>query len=383
MTSPPLLGRAVPAVFMRGGTSKGLLFHVGDLPGREHWDELFLSVMGSPDRAARQLDGMGGGQSSLSKVCIVGPPSRSDAHVDFTFAQVSPSRAMVDYTGNCGNMSAAVGPFAVAEGLVGAPANGTALVRIHNTNTGKIVESRFEVRDGAPLEQGDFEIPGVSRGGAPIRLDFLDPGGATTGHLLPSGAARDHLAADGAEFAVSLVDAGNACVFLDAQDVGLHGGELPDELERPTVLSRLSAIREIASVAMGLALDAEAARARPMTPFVAVVAPPLESATLSGDVLRPEDMDLSLRVISNGQPHRAAPLTVCLCSAVAAAIPGSIVAAHASTSGAAAREGLRIGTPSGVIAAAAEVKLDDQGPHALRGAFFRTARRLLAGRVYG
>src|SRR5690606_35771456 len=218
----PDMSNTYKAVFARGGTSKALIFHRQDLPPDcACWDAIFLAAMGSPDAYGRQLDGMGGGISSLSKVCVVGPPTRPDADVDYTFAQVQVKEARVDYGGNCGNMSSAIGPFAVDEGLVAA-GSGEATVRIHNTNTGKIIHSTFPVAHGRSVERGDLVIPGVSGSGAPVRLDFLEPGGASTGRLLPTGRATDRLEVPGmGAVTVSLVDAANACVFLDAETLGL------------------------------------------------------------------------------------------------------------------------------------------------------------------
>jgi len=183
--------QSIRAVFMRGGTSKAIMFRSGDLPAeRARWAPIFLAAMGSPDPNGRQLDGMGGGVSSLSKVCVVGPPSREDADVDYTFAQIGIGQAVVDYAGNCGNMSSAIGPFAVDEGLVAKPSGDEATVRIHNTNTGKIIVARFPVEDGRSVATGDLAIDGVAGTAAPIRLDFTDPGGAKTGSLLPTGKPR-------------------------------------------------------------------------------------------------------------------------------------------------------------------------------------------------
>ncbi len=181
------------AVFMRGGTSKAVMFRADDLPrDRAQWAPIFLGVIGSPDANGRQLDGMGGGVSSLSKVCVVGAPTRSDADVDYTFAQVSVTGATVDYSANCGNMSSAIGPFAIDEGLVTA-AGDEAVVRIHNTNTKKIILARFAMDGDRAAVDGDFVLPGVAGSGAPVRLEFLDPGGAGTGRLLPTGNMVDQL----------------------------------------------------------------------------------------------------------------------------------------------------------------------------------------------
>ncbi|MGH7043726.1 MAG: 2-methylaconitate cis-trans isomerase PrpF family protein, partial [Acetobacteraceae bacterium] len=340
--------RPIPAVFMRGGTSKAIMFHARDLPAeREAWDAIFLAAMGSPDPYGRQLDGMGGGVSSLSKVCVLAPSARPDADIDYTFAQIQIRDARVDYRGNCGNMSSAVGPFAVDEALV-AVSGEAALVRIFNTNTGKLIHAGFPLRDGRARTDGDLAIPGVSGTGAPVRLDFLAPGGATTGRLLPTGRVRDVLEIPGVgAIEVSLVDAANACVFLRAADLGLRGTELPEVLEAdPALLARLETIRAHASVAMGIAPTLAAAHAIRVVPFIGFVAPPAAAHTLTGDVLDAGATDLTARVISNGQPHRALPLTISLCTVVAARIEGTVVAAvlPPGTSG----EGrLRLGMPSG------------------------------------
>ncbi len=374
--------RSIPAVFMRGGTSKALMFHARDLPPeRQDWDRLFTAAMGSPDPSGRQLDGMGGGVSSLSKVCVIAPSARDDADIDYTFAQVAVREARVDYRGNCGNMSSAVGPFAIEEGVV-APTGDAATVRVFNTNTGKLIHATFPMSGGGPRYDGDLAIPGVSGTGAPIRLDFLNPGGATTGTLLPSGRAVERL--DVAEFGpieVSLVDAANAAVFVRARDVGLEGVELPDALEaRSDMLVLLDAIRIAASVRMGIAPDADAARKVTMVPFVAIVGPPANAATLSGTMLASADVDLTVRVISNGQPHRALPLTIALCTAVAAQIEDSVVAEALSSD--ARPDRLRLGMPSGILTVGADVTRQDGAWIARSGAFFRTARRLFDGRVW-
>lgn len=373
---------AIPAVFMRGGTSKAIIFHARDLPAaREAWTPIFAAAMGAPDPYGRQLDGMGGGVSSLSKVCVVAPSARADADVDYTFAQVAIRQAAVDYRQNCGNMSSAIGPFALDEGLVTA-AGETTTVRIFNTNTGKIIHGTFPVEDGRARYDGDLAIPGVGGTGAPIRLDFLAPGGATTGKLLPSGAAMDPLAVPGlGRVEASLVDAANAAVFVRARDVGLAGTELPDTLEaNPAILARLEAIRCAASVRMGIAPDEAAARLIKGVPFVAIVAPPADAPTLSGETLRAAEMDLLARVISNGQPHRALPLTISLCTAIAARIEGTVVA-EALSPGAGAGV-LRLGMPSGVLTVGAEVAREGGAWVARAGSFYRTARRLFDGRVW-
>src|SRR3984885_8577809 len=317
----PLL--SLPAVFMRGGTSRAVMFHARDLPDRAEWDPIFLAAMGSPDPNGRQLNGMGGGISSLSKVCILAPSDRMDADIDYTFAQVQIRDPRVDYRSNCGNMSSSVGPFAVDEGLV-RPNGDTATVRIFNTNTGKIIRSTFPLQDGRAATDGDLAIPGVAGTGAPVRLDFLAPGGATTGRLLPTGQPMDRLDVPGVgPIEVSMIDAANACVFVRARDLGLSGGELPEELERDAaLLDRLQSIRRPASITMGIARDDAEARTVAAVPIIGFVAPPMDAPTLSGDPIAKSQVDLTARFLSNGQPHRALPLTASLCTAVAAPIAG-------------------------------------------------------------
>lgn len=371
----------IPAVFMRGGTSNAVIFQAKDLPAeRALWDEIFLAALGSPDPYGRQLDGMGGGVSSLSKVCIVGPSSRPDADVDYTKAQILLKEAKVDYTANCGNMSAAIGPFAVDERLV--KVSGTeALVRIHNTNTRKIIHARFPLDEGMAAVDGNLVIPGVAGSGAPVRLEFLEPGGATTGKLLPTGNVVDTLDVPGAgKVRCSMVDAANACVFVDAGSIGLKGTEMPDELDRsPEILHKLAAIRGAASLAMGIGKSPEEAQKRSV-PLVGFISPAQDSTLLSGEPMKGADVDLTGRMISNGQPHRALPITASLCMAVAARIKGTVVnEATRATSDSDAE--IRIAMPSGVLTAAATVRNLNGAWHAEQGAFYRTARRMFEGFV--
>ncbi len=373
-----------PAVFARGGTSKALIFHRRDLPSdRAQWDALFLSAMGSPDPYGRQLDGMGGGVSSLSKICIVGPATRDDADVDYTFAQVQIKEATVDYAGNCGNMSSAIGPFAVDEGLVDA-LDGECAVRIHNTNTAKIIRSTFRVEHGLAVSSGDLVIPGVAGAGAPVCLDFLDPGGASTGRLLPTGEVCQGLQVPGVgAVEVSMIDAANACVFVDASALGLDGVELPDALEgRHELLARVDAIRVAASLAMGLAASVEEARSRKLIPFIGMVASPRDSRTLAGDLIAADGADLVVRMFSNGQPHRALPLTGALCTAVATQIEGSLPHRAARAQRRTGGGSLRLAMPSGVIVVDATVSHREDGWYASHGSFYRTTRRLFEGFVH-
>jgi hypothetical protein len=373
--------RSIPAVFMRGGTSKGLMFHARDLPENTgDWSPLFCGAMGSPDSYGRQLNGMGGGLSSLSKVCILAPSTRDDADVDYTFAQVVIKEARVEYRSNCGNMSSAVGPFAYDEGLV-LGEDGQCEVQIYNTNTHKIIRSTFEVEGPVAQYDGEFSIPGVGASGAPIRLDFLEPGGATTGHLLPTGNVVDWIDVPGhGPVEVSLVDAANATVFVRAHDVGLSGIELPSEIDaREDILALLETLRREASVRMGITHNAADAARTASVPFVCVVSEPTDSVTVSGEVILAADAHLVARVISNGQPHRALPLTISLCAAVAARLNGSVVAQSLETLPVGA---FRLAMPSGVLSVDAEVDRHDGVWTARSGTFYRTARRLFDGKVW-
>lgn len=371
------------ATFMRGGTSKAVVFDRKDLPADPAaWDPIFLAVMGSPDGNGRQLDGMGGGLSSVSKICVVGPSSRPDADIDYTFAQVAVKEASVDYSGNCGNMSSAMGPFAVTEGLAAAPADGEAVVRIHNTNTGKVIVSRFPMAQGEPQSDGDMAIDGVAGTGAPVRLEFVDPGGTKTGRLLPTGHARDRLSVPGlGEVEASMVDAANPCVFVAAAALGKTGSELPDALDQDAVfLERMEAIRRAASVAMGIAPDADAAGRIPSVPKVAMIAAPAAMPTLSGRTVAADEMSLAIRMISIGQPHRAVPITGATCLAIAVRVEGSLPHAMARID-----DGpITVAHPSGttVVDAKVENAGDPARARAVHGAVYRTARRLFDGQVY-
>jgi 2-methylaconitate cis-trans-isomerase PrpF len=372
----------IPAVFMRGGTSNAVVFHARDLPReRALWDEIFLAAIGSPDPYGRQLDGMGGGISSLSKVCVVGLATRSDADIDYTFAQVQVKDAKVDYSGNCGNMSSAMGPFALDEGLVKASGK-EALVRIHNTNTRKIIWSRFALDDGMSAVDGDLAIPGVSGTGAPVRLEFRDPGGATTGKLLPTGNVIDTLDVPGyGKIMASLVDAANATCFVSATDLGLKGTEMPEELDRNgELLKKLAAIRIAASIAMGIGKTPEEAAEKRTVPFVGFVSAAQDAMTLSGESIAASGVDLTARMVSNGQPHRALPLTVTLCTAVAARIEGTLVN-QLTRRGDDPEAEIRIAMPSGVLTVAATVTRKSGEWHAEQGAFYRTQRRMFEGHV--
>lgn len=367
----------IPAVFHRGGSSKGVFFHAKDLPAdRARQDAIFLAVLGSPDPYGRQLDGMGGGISSLSKAVIIGPPTHPDADVDYTFAQVAVDRPLVDWSSNCGNLSSAVGPFAVDEGLVRC-SDGEALVRIHQVNTKRIIHARFLVRGRRAATEGDFVMAGVSGSGARIRLDFLAPGGGATGRLLPTGNAMDVLEHGGRQYRATLVDAANACVFLDAAELGLTGAESPDTIEaRPETMVLLDALRRIAAVRMGIAETPEAA---PLAiPKVAVVSPPADYRALDGQTIGAATHEVAVRMISMERAHRAVPLTGGMALGVACRIEGSLPQVIAAPS---RDDEVRLANPSGILSVGAEVRRQGADWFAESAVVFRSARRLMQGSV--
>ena len=359
--------RRIRAVFMRGGTSRAVFFHERDLPAAAaERDAAISAALGSPDPYGRQLDGLGGGISSLSKACIIGPPTLASADVDYTFAQVDVKSPLVDYAGNCGNCSSAVGPFAIDEKLVRA-VDGETLVRIHNTNTKKLIVAHVPVEDGEAAVGGDFELPGVPGKGARIALDFVDPGGAVTGALLPTGSPRDLI--EGVE--ASCVDATNPLVFVRARDLGVTGTETPAAIDADRALSaRLEKIRAAAAERMGIAPG-------PSQPKVAVVAPARPFTALDGARYDGDQVDLVARAISMGNCHRAFMLTGAMCLAVAARIEGTVV--HEASG--APKGDVRLGHPSGVLPIDATVGSRDGSRWAERVTVYRTARRLMDGFV--
>jgi 2-methylaconitate isomerase len=377
--------RKIPAVYMRGGTSRCLVFHEKDLPkpGTER-DRILLAALGSPDPYGRQLNGLGGGISSLSKACIIGPPTHPDAQVDYTFAQVEVKTPVVDYKGNCGNCSSAVGPFAIDEGLVEIT-GGVTNVKIHNTNTRKIIVAHVPVKDGEAAVEGDFELAGVPGLGARIALDFLDPGGAGTGRLLPTGSTRDVI--EGIE--TSIVDATNAMVFVRAKDLGLTGAETPMAIDADTALTaRLERIRVEAGKRMGLTGSAA-------VPKIALIAPPAMFKGLDGVEYAPDAADVMGRVMSMGNCHRAFALTAAMCVGVAARIEGTVVhecltngapapgigPTHGTTRVSGHSTDTRLAHPSGVLPIAAGITTKDGAPFAEKVTVYRTARRLMEGFV--
>lgn len=354
----------LPAAYYRGGSSRAIMFRTDDLPAdKSAWNSIFLGAIGSPDPYGRQLDGLGGGISSLSKVCVVGRSTRPDADVDYTFASIGIKNTDVDYSSNCGNMSAAVGPFALDSALVPAP-EGTAdaVVRIHNTNTGKIIEAVFPVVDGEAAAQGDFVIDGVAGTASRVTLKFLDPAGSRTGKLFPTGEQAETIAGVRA----TCIDAGNPCVFVTADNLRVPGDLTPQQIEdHPSLTGRLEAIRREAGVRMGLAESEDTVPGS--VPKIGFVSKPRDSASNT----------LTIRAMSVGQPHKAIPVTVAMAAAAAVNVPGTTVADCSIGDSDGAQVTIR--HASGTLDVAAE--FDEAG--GLRAStVFRTARRLMDGNVY-
>ena len=367
---------SLPAAYYRGGTSRAVFFKQNELPhDRTQWDHIFRSVIGSPDPYGRQLDGMGGGISSLSKVCVVGKPTHPDADVDYTFIALGVTNTEVDYSSNCGNMISAVGPYAVDAGLFPADHAGSnsVSIRIHNTNTGKIIRSSFPVVDGEAAASGDFAIDGVAGTASRVQLDFVDPAGSRTGKLLPTGQVRDIL--DG--IPATCIDVANPCVFVQARDLGVEGNITPDEITaHPDLLLRLDSIRRQAGVKMGLAETLQMVPGS--VPKICLVSPPASNSRATEQQQTASHIDLLARSLSVGQPHKAVPITVALALASAARLPGSTVTEVARESRI-DETGITIGHTSGNLLVGAT--FDENG--GLNAAtVFRTARRLFEGRIF-
>jgi 2-methylaconitate cis-trans-isomerase PrpF len=369
---------------LRGGTSRALFFLANDLPReRGAIEPILLNVFGSPD--VRQINGLGGATSQTSKAAIIGPPTRPDADVDYTFAQVSVTQPVVDWGGNCGNISSAVGPFAIDAGLVGAVAPVTT-VRIHNTNTGKIIVAQVPVAGGRAMSDGDYAIPGVPGTGARILLDFQDPAGSVSGALLPTGAPRDTLTiGDGRSLHVSTVDASNPVVFLLAEELGMTGTESPQEIERRTdVTDILEEVRGTVAEMLGLvASRADALRSSPGLPKVGMVAAPQGYRTTGGTDIGADAMDLQGRLMSMQTAHRSYMVTGAICTAAAAFIDGTVV--HQVARPLAERpsaQTVRIGNPYGIMDATVSAGTGSGVPEILGVAVGRTARHILDGVAY-
>jgi 2-methylaconitate cis-trans-isomerase PrpF len=370
----------IRAAVVRGGTSKGVFLLRHDLPADAALrDRIILAIFGSPD--TRQIDGLGGADPVTSKVAIVARSARPDADVDYTVGYVALDRAHIDYEGNCGNISQAVGPFAVDEGLVPVVEPVTR-VRIFNTNTQKIIEADVLVKDGRARTAGDFRIDGVPRAGAMINLNFVDSTGSKTGKLLPTGNPVDRVTlADGRTVRVSLVDVSAPAILVKASDIGLTGMEMPaDTVRRPEILTVMEELRVQGALMMNLAPDVD--RVSPAVPKVAFVAPPQSYATISGSVVGVDDCDLLARTRALGVMHKAFAVTGGICVSAAAMIEGTVV--NEVVAPGALRSGIiRLGHPSGISHYTIEVARNASGEIELRrSGIAGTARRLMDGYVY-
>jgi len=382
---------AVRATYMRGGTSKGIFFTPDDLPvairaDAAQRDAFLLRVIGSPDPYGKHIDGMGGATSSTSKVVLVSRSTRADCDVDYLFGAVAIEQPVIDWSGNCGNLTAAVGPFAIQRGLVAAPPDGIATVRIWQANIGKKIIAHVPMRDGEAEEVGDFELDGVSFPAAEIKLEFLDPGADEDGEggaMFPTGRRIDTIAVPGVgRIEATLINAGNPTIFVDAASLGFRGTELQPEINNDAaVLARCESIRAHATVAMGLAPSAaEATEKRPHTPKLAFVAPPAAYIASSGRAVAAADIDLCARIFSMGKLHHAMTGTGAVAIAVAAAIPGTVVSRMLGAAG--SRGEVRFGHPSGTLTVGA-VASEVQGAWQVEKATMsRSARRLMEGVVF-
>lgn len=374
--------KRIPCVLMRGGTSRGLFVMRNELPADpELRDRVILRMFGSPD--VRQIDGIGGADPLTSKLAIIGPPTRQDADVDYTFAQVSIDRPFVDYAGNCGNISAAVGPFAIDEGLVDAVEPITR-VRIHQTNTRCILVAEVPVVNGRAAVEGECHIDGVPGTGACIRLDFSRTAGAVTGSLLPTASPRDRLELpDGKAIEVSVIDAGTPTVFVRARDLGLRGTEAPAEIDgdRP-LLERIERIRGTVAARLGIVeRPDQAAEKSPYLPFFALIGEPTDDAApLAGRAVRAEEVDFTARLLFMLRTHKAYPVTGAVATGAAARIPGTIVHELAKPESL-RRPEVRIGHPAGVLALEVAVLSDGESFRLEKAAIIRTARRIMEGYI--
>jgi probable AcnD-accessory protein PrpF len=381
----------IAATYMRGGTSKGVFFRLQDLPEAAQLpgaarDALLLRVIGSPDPYAKQIDGMGGATSSTSKAVILSKSTKADHDVDYLFGQVSIDKPFVDWSGNCGNLSAAVGPYAISNGLVEPdriPQNGIAVIRIWQANIGKTIIAHVPITDGAVQETGDFELDGVTFPAAEVQLEFLDPAAeeeGAGGSMFPTGNLVDELQVPGVgTFKVTMINAGIPTIFVNASDIGYTGTELQDAINSDLqALNRFETIRAYGALKMGLIANVDEASKRQHTPKVAFVAPPSEYVSSSGKTVGVSDTDLLVRAMSMGKLHHAMMGTAAVAIGTAAAIPGTLVNLAA---GGGERSAVRFGHPSGTLRVGAEAVLVDGEWSVKKAIMSRSARVLMEGWV--
>ena len=377
--------KTVKATYMRGGTSKGLFFNGNDLPADQAArDAIFLKANGSPDPYGKQVDGLGGATSSTSKAVVVTPSNRPDCDVDYLFGAVSISEAVVDYSGNCGNLTSAVGPFAIHQDMVkNLPQNGIASVAIWQENIGKKIIAHVPIKDGTVAETGDFVLDGVTFPSAEVVLDFMDPADASEG-LFPTGNTIDTVTIPGVgNIEVTLINAGNPHIFARAKDLGIDANCRPNDVNsNPDLLARLEKIRAYCAVTMGLAsTPEEATKLRPHTPKLAFFAEPLAYTCDSGKALTPADSDITARIMSMGKMHHAMTGTGGVGIASAASIEGTVVNQIAN-SAANPSQALRIAHPSGLMVVGATATFNNEEWQVEKVSMSRSARRLMAGEVF-
>jgi len=381
----------IPATYMRGGTSKGVFFNLQDLPEAAQLpgaarDALLLRVIGSPDPYDKQIDGMGGATSSTSKTVILSRSIKADHDVDYLFGQVAIDKAFVDWSGNCGNLSAAVGSFAISSGLVDPariPQNGVAVVRIWQANIGKSIIAHVPITNGEVQETGDFELDGVTFPAAEVQLEFLDPAAeeeGAGGSMFPTGNLVDDLEVPGVgTFKATLINAGIPTIFVNAADIGYRGTELQGDINGdPKALAMFETIRAHGALRMGLIKHLDEAAQRQHTPKVAFVAAPADYQASSGKAIKAGDVDLLVRAMSMGKLHHAMMGTAAVAIGTAAAIPGTLVNLAA---GGGARSAVRFGHPSGTLRVGAEATRSGGDWTVVKAIMSRSARVLMEGWV--
>jgi methylitaconate Delta-isomerase len=365
-----------PCTIMRGGTSKGIFLMEKDLPEDPGLrDRIILAVFGSPD--IRQIDGLGGADSLTSKLAIIGPAKKSDYDIDYNFGAVGIDKAFVDYSANCGNISSAVGPYAVDKGLVKAVEPFT-IVRIYNANTKKMIYSKVPVKKGKVVWEGDYAIDGCPGTAAKIELSFMDPGGATTGRLLPTGNVVDELKLDtGESYRVTIVDAGNPTAFVRAEELKLRGNELPAEFDQDMATrAKLEAIRKKVGEMMGIPVSQS-------IPKISFIAPAQDFKTVTGKVVGKDSVSMLARVMAMGKMHKTFAITAGIPAAIGAVIPNSVVnQVVAGGKPVPTDKEIVIGHPSGMMDVKVEMRIEKGQPHIVSCTVGRTARKIMDGQVY-
>lgn len=374
--------KEIKCTLFRGGTSKGLFFLKSDLPlNKDLWSDIFLSLMGSPDHL--QVDGLGGGIATASKAAIISVADSGKYDIDYLFAQVAVDKPIVSYSGNCGNICSAVGPFAIESGLIKATDPET-VVRIHNVNTDKLIYAYVPTRDNKVMYEGNFEIAGVPGTSACIKMAFQNPSGSVTGKLLPTGNAVDTIFIPGfGHIEASFVDSSNPLVFIRAKDIGMTGKELPDEIDSNTQLMELlERIRGIAAVKLGFINNYnESRRKSPTVPKLSMVSVSQKYVTTNGKEVRPDKYDISCRMMSMQKTHKNYALTGAMCTASAAVIEGTIVNELVKKDFDSRK--LLIGHPGGIMHAGVEYQMEIDGSISITWAIgYRTARMLMRGTAF-